>query len=147
MSEAARPTATASGFEASSDRHHRKGRDLAIQGQPGPDTARATPGPSRHKQLFAAERPLMSVVSDRTQAEDALDLHALAWVDAFRDHGHTVCFDKVRGQLAQGNDQVMPMFLSHEVLQAIGRALQSYRDRLLKLRYRVEATAGPADME
>lgn len=147
MSEAARSIPAASGFKASSNRHHREGRDVATQGQPGPYVARVTPGSSPHKRLFAAERPLMSVVSDRTEAEDALDLHALAWVDAFRDHGHAVCFDRIRGQLAQGNDQIMPMFLSHEVLQAIGQALQSYRDQFLKLRYMVDATAVQADME
>ena len=88
----------------------------------------------RHKRLFTAEQPLMSLVSDRTGAEDMLDLHALAWVDAFRDHGYAACFNEVRNQLAKGGDQIMPMFLSAGELQAFGSKLQVYHDQLLELR-------------
>lgn len=123
MSEAAR-SKPAAWLAATSDRHH--------------------PG---NRRLFTVERPLMSSVSDRAAAEDALDLHTLAWVDAFRDYGHAACFNTVRDQLARGNDQIMPMFLSDAELQAVGPTLQAYRDRLLELRYLTSAANGQAGYE
>lgn len=122
MSEAARSKPAR--LEATSDRHHLGNR-----------------------RLFTVERPLMSLVSDRAASEDALDLHALAWVDAFRDYGHAACFTKVRDQIARGNDRIMPMFLPEAELQAIGPTLQAYRDRLLELRYLTSAASGQAGYE
>lgn len=112
-----------------------------------PQAVRSIPAASggldpRHNRLFTAERPLVSLVSDRAEAEDTLDLHALAWVDAFRDHGYAACFNKVRERVAKGGDQVMPMLLSAEELRTFGGKLQAYRDRILELRYLIPATAG-----
>jgi beta-phosphoglucomutase-like phosphatase (HAD superfamily) len=33
---------------------------------------------------------------------DSVDLHAQAWVDAFKEIGHEIEFDAVRGQIGQG---------------------------------------------
>lgn len=76
-------------------------------------------------------------------SDDALDDHALAWVDAFRDHGRAVCFEAVRAQVVSGRERVLPTFLSGELLDAIGSELQAYRDRILELRYQPAAMAGP----
>lgn len=94
----------------------------------------------RHKRSFAVERPLMSLVSDRAEAEDMLDLHALAWVDAFRDHGYAACFNEIRDRVAKGADQIMLTVLSAQELQMFGNKLQAYRDRILELRYMTSGT-------
>lgn len=74
--------------------------------------------------------------------DDDLDCQALAWVDAFRDHGHAVSFDEVRTHVANGNDQIVPIFLPGRLMDTIGGDLQAYRDRLLMLRYFPDAPAG-----
>ena len=112
-----------------------------------PEAVRSIPTASpdgRHprRRRLTAEQPLMSLVSDRTRAEDMLDFHALAWVDAFRDLGYAACFNEVRNQLAKDSGQIMPMFLSAKELLAFGSKLQAYRDRILELRYLTPAAAG-----
>lgn len=42
---------------------------------------------------------------------DSVDLHAYAWQDAFREFGHEIAFDKLRGQIGKGGDQLLPVFL------------------------------------
>ena len=54
---------------------------------------------------------------------DSVDLHARAWVDAFRDFGHEIAFEDVRGQIGKGGDQLMPVFLSDEDLEEKGERL------------------------
>lgn len=66
---------------------------------------------------------------------DSVDLHVHAWVDAFRDYGHKVAFEDVRGQIGEGGDQLMPVFLSEEELEEKGEALQEHRSHILKERY------------
>ena len=48
---------------------------------------------------------------------DSVDLHANAWVDAFRDFGHEVGFQDVRKQIGKGGDQLLPVFLSKEEVE------------------------------
>ena len=66
---------------------------------------------------------------------DSVDLHAQAWQDAFREFGHEIAFEDIRGQIGKGGDQLLPMFLSEEELKAHGEALESYRSQVLKERY------------
>lgn len=66
---------------------------------------------------------------------DSVDLHARAWQDAFRDYGHDIPFHEIRGQIGKGGDQLMPVFLSPEELDAKGEALEAHRGRILKERY------------
>lgn len=74
---------------------------------------------------------------------DSVDLHARAWQDAFRDFGHEVAFDRVRGQIGKGGDQLMPVFLDPAELERIGEDLEQHRGRILKERYLSEVTAFP----
>ena len=74
---------------------------------------------------------------------DSVDLHAHAWVDAFRDYGHEVGFEEVRRQIGKGGDQLMPVFLSAEELAEKGEALQKHRGQVLKERYLPGLTAFP----
>jgi beta-phosphoglucomutase-like phosphatase (HAD superfamily) len=42
---------------------------------------------------------------------DSVDLHASAWVDAFRHFGHHVLFEEARRRIGKGGDQLLPVFL------------------------------------
>jgi HAD superfamily hydrolase (TIGR01509 family) len=74
---------------------------------------------------------------------DSVDLHARAWVDAFRDFGHEVGFEEVRGQIGKGGDQLMPVFLSEEEIEEKGEALEKHRGQVMKERYLPQITAFP----
>lgn len=66
---------------------------------------------------------------------DSVDLHAKAWVDAFSDYGHRVCFGDVRRQIGKGGDQLLPVFLSSGEIEASGKSLEAHRGAILKQRY------------
>ena len=66
---------------------------------------------------------------------DSVDLHAKAWVDAFREYGHEVPFEQVRRQIGKGGDQLMPVFLSKAEIDRIGGELEARRGAILKERY------------
>jgi len=66
---------------------------------------------------------------------DSVDLHTKAWQDAFRDYGHEIGFDDIRSQIGKGGDQLMPVFLSKEELDAKGEELEKHRGQVLKERY------------
>ncbi|MFC0385099.1 HAD family hydrolase [Muricoccus vinaceus] len=66
---------------------------------------------------------------------DSVDLHARAWQDAFRDFGHEIAFDRIRGQIGKGGDQLMPVFLSPEEMEAKGEALSKHRTSIMQDRY------------
>lgn len=137
MSEAARFTPTVSSSEDPTNDQMDEDRNTAFQGRPEPH---------RREWSVTAEHAWMPM-SFRDGVRETLDLHALAWVDAFRDHGLSVCFEKVRDQVSKGDDQVMPAFLSDELLQTVGRKLQAHRDRILEMRYMTHVTAGQSGLE
>ena len=66
---------------------------------------------------------------------DSVDIHAQAWVDAFKEFGHEIEFDAVRGQIGKGGDQLMPVFLSKEEVEEKGEELNERRGEILKERY------------
>ena len=66
---------------------------------------------------------------------DSVDEHAMAWVDAFHDYGHRVCFEEVRRQIGKGGDQLMPVFMTREEIDEYGESLESERLRIMKDRY------------
>jgi HAD superfamily hydrolase (TIGR01509 family) len=74
---------------------------------------------------------------------DSVDLHAQAWVEAFRDFGHDVAFEEVRAQIGKGGDQLMPVVLSKDALDRQAEALQKHRSRIFRERYLPEVTAFP----
>ena len=51
---------------------------------------------------------------------DSIDLHARPWVEAVAHFGYHVPFEQVRPQIRKGGDQLMPAFISVEVLRQIG---------------------------
>jgi HAD superfamily hydrolase (TIGR01509 family) len=74
---------------------------------------------------------------------DSVDLHARAWQDAFRDFGHEFEFQAIRDQIGKGGDQLMPVFLSREELDAKGKELEKHRVALMKERYLPEIRGFP----
>lgn len=74
---------------------------------------------------------------------NSVDLHAKSWVDAFHDYGHEVGFEEMRKQIGKGGDQLMPVFLSEDQLDAIGADLEEHRGKILKERYLPQVTAFP----
>ena len=75
---------------------------------------------------------------------DSVDLHAQAWVDAFKERGRDIPFADMRRQIGKGGDQLMPVFLSPEELQAFGHELEERRGEILKERYLGQVKAFPA---
>lgn len=78
---------------------------------------------------------------------DSVDIHAQAWVDAFKEFGHDVGFEAVRGQIGKGGDQLMPVFLSKEELDAKGEELEKHRGQVLMERYLPQITPFPGVRE
>ena len=66
---------------------------------------------------------------------DSVDLHAKAWVDAFKQFGYDIPFDKLRSQIGKGGDQLLPEFLSKEEIEKIGEDLKKERDQIFKTKY------------
>ena len=66
---------------------------------------------------------------------DSVDLNAHAWQDAFREFGHEVALDRLRGQIGKGGDQLLPVFLSKDELDATGEALNKRCSEIFSQRY------------
>jgi HAD superfamily hydrolase (TIGR01509 family) len=66
---------------------------------------------------------------------DSVDLHARAWVDTFHEFGRDVPFDEVRGQIGKGGDELMPVFLSPEDIEAKGEEIERRRSEIFRERY------------
>jgi HAD superfamily hydrolase (TIGR01509 family) len=78
---------------------------------------------------------------------DSVDLHAQAWVDAFREFGHDIPFEEVRAQIGKGSDQLMPVFLSLQVLEEKGQALEKRRGEIFRKGYLPQVRAFPQAAE
>ncbi len=74
---------------------------------------------------------------------DSVELHAMAWRDAFQEFGHEIDLLAIRGQIGKGGDQLMPVFLSQQELADVGDKLESRRSDILKERYLSHITAFP----
>jgi HAD superfamily hydrolase (TIGR01509 family) len=66
---------------------------------------------------------------------DSVDVHAHAWQDAFNAFGHDFSFEKIRSQIGKGGDQLMPVFLSDQEVEAQGPEIERFRAGILKERY------------
>ena len=63
---------------------------------------------------------------------DSNDQHALAWLKTFLRFGREVAFEDIRAQIGKGGDQLMPVFLSPEEIEAEGEAMTQFRAELFK---------------
>ncbi len=66
---------------------------------------------------------------------DSVDQHAQAWQDAFADFGHAFDFAAIRSQIGKGGDQLMPVFLNPDEIEAKGETLEEHRGKVLRSRY------------
>ncbi len=63
---------------------------------------------------------------------DSVDAHAEAWRQAFAASGREIPFDALRSQIGKGGDQLMPMFLTNDEVEAEGEAINARRAKILK---------------
>ncbi len=75
---------------------------------------------------------------------DSVDLHARAWVEAFRHFGIEVEEAAARSQIGKGGDQLLPVFLSKERIEKEGKAIEAYRSDLFKSKYLSQVKPFPA---
>lgn len=72
---------------------------------------------------------------------DSVDQHAKAWHAAFHEFGHDIPIVAIRNQIGKGGDQLMPVFLKPQELQAQAAGIDKFRARIMKERYRKTVTA------
>ncbi len=75
---------------------------------------------------------------------DSVDLHARAWVEAFKHFGVETQEAEVRRQIGKGGDQLMPVFLPKERIEREGKEIESYRSDLFKRDYLDKVKPFPA---
>lgn len=63
---------------------------------------------------------------------DSVDLHALAWQQAFAKFGRQVDYAQVRGQIGKGGDKLMPVFLTEREQKDFSEELEKWRAQLFK---------------
>ena len=66
---------------------------------------------------------------------DSVDLHAMAWQEAFSKFGHEVAFADVRRQIGKGGDKLIPVFLSRAAQADHGKELEVWRGQRFKTEY------------
>lgn len=66
---------------------------------------------------------------------DFVDLHALAWQEAFPEFGHDVTFEQAGSQIGKGGDKLVPVFLSASEQAHHGEALTEWRGNRCKSAY------------
>jgi HAD superfamily hydrolase (TIGR01509 family) len=74
---------------------------------------------------------------------DSVDLHAKAWKDALEHFGYEFTFDKIRGQIGKGGDQLLPFLLNGEEAEAKGREIEKCRSDLFKKQYLAQVKPFP----
>ena len=75
---------------------------------------------------------------------DTNELHAAAWVEAFRHFGIEAPYAEVRTQMGKGSDQLMPVFVRREVLEGRGEEISHFRSELFKRDYLRRGRAFPS---
>ncbi|KND59192.1 putative phosphatase [Candidatus Burkholderia verschuerenii] len=66
---------------------------------------------------------------------DSVDLHALAWHEAFAHFGHDVTIEQARSQIGKGGDNLLPAYLSEAQIRDHGKALEAWRGEHFKKHY------------
>jgi phosphoglycolate phosphatase-like HAD superfamily hydrolase len=74
---------------------------------------------------------------------DSVDSHAMAWQDTLRHFGHEFDYDDILSQIGKGGDQLVPMFLSEEEIEAKGEQIEAYRSSLIKDSFSLRFPAFP----
>jgi HAD superfamily hydrolase (TIGR01509 family) len=66
---------------------------------------------------------------------DSVDFHAKAWQQALAHFGIRVTFEDVRSQIGKGGDQLLPVFVPPDKLDALKSQIEAYRGDLFKREY------------
>ena len=74
---------------------------------------------------------------------DTVELHAGAWAETFRHFGIDAPYEEVRSQIGKGGDQLMPVFLTRDVLEARGEEMEAFRGELFKREFLPKARGFP----
>jgi HAD superfamily hydrolase (TIGR01509 family) len=74
---------------------------------------------------------------------DTVDMHANAWLRAFRDFGKELEFEAVRFQIGKGSDQLIPIFLNEKELEDFGEQVEKRRGEIFKKDYLPRAKPFP----
>ena len=79
---------------------------------------------------------------------DSVDLHALAWQDAFREFGREIPYNDIRMQVGKGADRLIPSLLREAEAKRIGEAIDRRRGEIFKSEYlpRVQPFAGVREL-
>jgi len=66
---------------------------------------------------------------------DSVDLHARAWQETLAHFGIPVAFEDVRSQIGKGGDQLLPVFVPPDKLDALRDRIEAFRGELFKREY------------
>src|SRR5689334_21284196 len=66
---------------------------------------------------------------------DSVDFHAEAWQKAFEKYGKQIPFEKMRGQIGKGADNLLPVFLSEDEIKEFGDEMTELRSSIFKREY------------
>ena len=91
----------------------------------------------------AAPRPRAALLDVDGTLVDSNDQHARAWVDAFRDAGHTVVYEQVRPLIGMGGDKVLPKLTGIDHESPEGKRISERRSEIFLARYLPQLRALP----
>ena len=74
---------------------------------------------------------------------DSNDLHAAAWQEAFRHFGIVLPYNRIRGQIGKGGDNLIPSLLPPEIAQRLQEEIESFRSDLFRRDYLHKARPFP----
>lgn len=74
---------------------------------------------------------------------DSNDLHAAAWQEAFRHFGIVLPYDRIRGQIGKGGDNLIPALLPPEITERLQEDIESFRSELFQRDYLQKARPFP----
>jgi HAD superfamily hydrolase (TIGR01509 family) len=79
---------------------------------------------------------------------DSNDLHATAWLEAFRHFGIVLPYPRIRGQIGKGGDNLIPSLLPAEIVDRLQQEIESFRSDLFRRDYlhRARPFPGAADL-
>jgi HAD superfamily hydrolase (TIGR01509 family) len=66
---------------------------------------------------------------------DSVDLHAQAWQETLAYFGIRVPLEEIRSQIGKGGDQLLPVFVPPEELDALKDGIEAYRSELFQREY------------
>jgi HAD superfamily hydrolase (TIGR01549 family) len=78
---------------------------------------------------------------------DSVDFHARAWQETLAHFGIPAAFEDVRSQIGKGGDQLLPVFVPAEKLDALKDRMEAFRGKLFEREYLPKIRPFPAVRE